>query len=149
MHYAAMNGRDDCIEILLSALRGDVLRKMVGLRDHKQRTSVMYASLNGHRGSLSLLLRYGADVCAVDEDGETSLHKLASHGSLSQLAIILEALSGDKGTEAAAALFARKNGAGRTPLQIAFMRGHKDFVRWLVRNPEKNTRRFPLKILLV
>lgn len=90
----------------------------------------MYACLNGHRESLRILLDHGADITLRDDDGETALHKVASHGSVHQLEIIVSALSSDT----FARLLSTPNADGRTPLQLAFLRGHKEFVRYLLRH---------------
>lgn len=130
IHWAAMNGRDESLATLLGAVAtaADRLR-MIGARDGKERTPAMYAALNGHRTALAMLLDNSADVTAVDVDGESALHKLASHGSVAQLQIILDKLPRNVLPRT---LFAAANTSRLTPLHVAFLRGHRDFVSHLL-----------------
>jgi hypothetical protein len=146
IHWATMNGRDECLDILLAAVKSkaDQLR-MLEARDNKQRTPVMYAALNGHRTALASLLDNGADIAAVDVDGESALHKLASHGSVAQLEIILEKLPPSITPQA---LFSTQSTAQLTPLHVAFLRGHRDFVSHLLQQ-EPTLARDVVKMLAV
>ena len=130
IHWAAMNGRDSCLATLLGAVAAGAERlRMVEARDGKERTPMMYAALNGHRTALAMLLEQSADVTAVDVDGESALHKLASHGSVAQLEIILDKLPS---TVTPRALFSAANERRMTPMHVAFLRGHRDFVSHLL-----------------
>ncbi|KAM3518761.1 hypothetical protein MY4038_010002, partial [Beauveria bassiana] len=53
----------------------------IAVRGRAGATPLHMAAQNGHVKIVSLLLEFGANVSAVDDDGETRLHVAASHGS--------------------------------------------------------------------
>jgi ankyrin repeat protein len=87
---AAMNGRDESLLALLDTVAhdADARARMVDAHDKQGRTPALYACLNGHRESLRQLLLHGADLTLRDADGETALHKVASHGSIAQVRLV-------------------------------------------------------------
>ena len=68
--------KDDSIPRLLLEHGADVN----AARKNNHRTPLHWASINGALGVLRLLLKYGADIEAKDNDGKTALQLAASYG---------------------------------------------------------------------
>ena len=74
---------------------------------------------------MKMVLQNGANVNAVDEDGETPLHHAAVVGKVNTMDILLE-----NGADVNAATAH----ANTTPLHLACRNGHADVAEWLLRN---------------
>lgn len=102
IHAAAVHGHVDVIDLLV-ACGADVDAKVRGI------TPLMIAAENNHAGAVACLLRNGANVGAVDEDGGTPLNFAASSENAEIVRLLLEA-----GADAS-----NPNSAGFTPLHQA------------------------------
>ncbi|XP_012543706.1 E3 ubiquitin-protein ligase MIB2 [Monomorium pharaonis] len=71
LHIAALKGYKKVAEILLSPIGG---RAKVDVRDNHQQTPLHKATWWGHWSLVELLIRHNADVCTLDENGNTALH---------------------------------------------------------------------------
>lgn len=71
---------------------------------------------------MEMLLEYGADIHAVDQESQTALHIAARHGSLAAVEFLLRHININKADE-----------SGYTPLMKAAINGEEDVVRLLVR----------------
>eukprot|EP01045_Picozoa_sp_COSAG04_P003669 COSAG04_NODE_151_length_22485_cov_15.968552_11_plen_531_part_00 len=101
---AAMYGHLKVLEILHGA--GANLEAQA---TNRYGTALMIAALNGHHDCADALLRWGADVDAVDKDGNTALHEAADNGRL-ECARLLVRAGADR---------AKRNDKGQTALEVA------------------------------
>jgi ankyrin repeat protein/glycosyltransferase involved in cell wall biosynthesis/tetratricopeptide (TPR) repeat protein/Leucine-rich repeat (LRR) protein len=83
LHYAAAQGRQDLVELLLA--RG----ADVHIRGARGRTALHHAARSGSEDVARLLLERGAEPGATDEDGETPL-AAAAHCERAGVAALLE-----------------------------------------------------------
>ena len=63
--------RPTVLNMILTGSNGDV--RMVTLSDANDWTALMIASIRGHTKTVSVLMKYGADVNTKNEDGMTAL----------------------------------------------------------------------------
>lgn len=114
LHLAALQGRPDCIEMLLAAgLDANVA-------DDLYRTPLHYAV--SQIDAVRVLLAAGAMVEATDDDDRTPMHHTANAGH----PFVAQALG-----EAGAAVD-EPDALGRTPLAIAAAAGNTSMVEWLL-----------------
>jgi hypothetical protein len=71
---AAMNGRHECVELLLAAAADPNMRSGGG------RTPLMGAAMNGHARTVRLLLERGADASARNDASESALELAEANG---------------------------------------------------------------------
>lgn len=141
---APINGKGETALALVCRYDGDdlalhTLRILLGLgvevntRDHRGRVPLMHLFGRTHYSSLGcemeeLLLEAGADVQAVDAEGNTILHYIAdsySHIEAKQAAQMLF----DFGTPPVVAV----NNAGETPLDVATRWNNEPLVKFLLK----------------
>lgn len=70
LHYAALNGRLEMCQFLLSN------KAKVDLRDSEKNTPLHLASKNGHYQMVQLLLKFGSDASSQNQKGKTPLELL-------------------------------------------------------------------------
>ena len=75
-HYAAEMSSNDSLEALLGFDRG-----VAKAKDQRRRTPLHRAALVGNFKGVDLLIRYGANVQAVDTGHETALHRAYAFGN--------------------------------------------------------------------
>ncbi|XP_048258100.1 ankyrin repeat domain-containing protein 1-like isoform X1 [Haliotis rufescens] len=121
----------DC-DVLMDASRRGNLEEMkrlltlnvdVNCRDSDSRTPVMWAAGFGHGEVVELLVRKGADVSLVDEDGSSILHFACYAGDMEMVKFVLSLNVLD--IESRGAL-------SRTPVMYAARWGHRDVLELLV-----------------
>lgn len=106
--HAAANDADSVQKALKRGMPADV-------PDHAGRTALHAACLHGQEDVVSVLLRAGADIDAVEgQRGDSALHYCALSGSERCAALML----------AAGADVDAQNRAGQTPLMLAAQAGH-------------------------
>ena len=88
----------------------------------KGQTPLSWASSNGHKEIVQLLLDRGAETDAKDNDGQSPLWNAASNGNKEIVQLLL-----DGGAEIDA-----KNEYGQSPLWNAACKGHKEIVQLLL-----------------
>ncbi|KAL3255903.1 hypothetical protein MRX96_046640 [Rhipicephalus microplus] len=86
LHCAAFHGSEFCIELLLNHFG----KKLVQLRDKKQRTALHAAACDDSVLCLQTLVKEGADINAADCRGQTPLMMAAAHGSCKSIEALLE-----------------------------------------------------------
>lgn len=69
LHLASLNGHKDVAEVLLTMGQADI-----NIRNNRLQTPIHLAVSQGHVQVVELLVNKGADLAAVDEDGDTCLH---------------------------------------------------------------------------
>ena len=74
LHYAARRGDEAIVAALLSSPATNINARTEG----GQATPLMRAAAGGHGGVVAVLLSAGAEVGAVDGDGQTAAHKAAA-----------------------------------------------------------------------
>ena len=79
------------------------------------------AAWYGHRKVVDMLMRFGANACACDEDGRTALHLAAQNGHVAVVGQLLSAFRN----------VAQKDRYGHTPLRSAALSGHTNVVTLL------------------
>jgi ankyrin repeat protein len=84
------------------------------------------ASQEGHPEVAQQLLRYGADVHAVEADGETPLHLAAYYGHLLVTELLLKC----------GANIDDRNEEGETPFDLASKEDHVEVAQLLAAEPE-------------
>jgi len=128
IHHAADKADVDALTALLAS------GVSPNARDDYQRTPLhklfTWSTRNQSRGEdhvacFELLLRYGADVNATDEDGATALNYLTAGGTTAQWV--------ERFINAGADVHMASRGTGATPLHYAAQGGNCDAVRLLIR----------------
>jgi ankyrin repeat protein len=116
LHWAAMNGHKEIVQLLLSN------KAEVNLKVSDGTTPLITAAIFGHREVVDLLLANGANVKARNSDGMTALHAAADKG-YKEIADSLLANKADVND---------RDSIGLTPLHYAAGYGHKDVVELLL-----------------
>lgn len=75
-HYAAEMSNNDSLEALLDFDRG-----VAKAKDERRRTPLHRAALVGNFKGVDLLIRYGANIQAIDTGHETALHRAYAFGN--------------------------------------------------------------------
>ncbi|KAJ6648044.1 Poly [ADP-ribose] polymerase tankyrase [Pseudolycoriella hygida] len=115
---AAQQGHLDVLKVFLQ--HGFMKIDMV---DHKGRTALAHATINGHAHVVSYLLRIGANNLKKDTSGNTLVHYAAAYGWYFCLKLLLEAECPPN----------EPNDWKMTPLAIAFMKGHMGLVEYILK----------------
>ncbi|EYC04258.1 hypothetical protein Y032_0089g2313 [Ancylostoma ceylanicum] len=92
-------------------------------RDHKKRTALSYAVINGQEHCAAMLLAKGADFLKGDSSGNTPAHYASAYGWLECLQLLA-------GVDPSC--LKQENHWKLTPLSIAYLKGHYGIVRWLL-----------------
>ncbi|KAJ7385776.1 hypothetical protein OS493_013810 [Desmophyllum pertusum] len=106
IHIAVEQGMEDTLEMLLSETGSD----LVNIPDHKQRTSLHYASRADDPKLLELLLDTKVNGCVRDIKHRTPLHLAADRGTARQVKVL---------TQAAPSCVWMRDDQRRTPLHYA------------------------------
>ncbi|XP_048250455.1 ankyrin repeat domain-containing protein 50-like isoform X2 [Haliotis rufescens] len=119
LHVACLGGHVDIVKYVLSQKVSD----MNG-RGQYGRTPLMVAAEKGHRQVFDLLVREGADVSLVDDDGNNILHMACIGGHVDMVKYVLSQRVADINS---------RGQYGRTPLMVAAEKGHRQVFDLLVR----------------
>ncbi len=115
LHFAAMEGNEASIRILLQA------GVCVDVRDFQGGTPLHYAAEQGKVGAMRALLRAGADINAAGNIGATALHCAARKGHMECVKCLLKAK----------AVINLTNIDGKTALDLAAEKGYTDICKLL------------------
>jgi ankyrin repeat protein len=85
------------------------------------------------RDMVTLLLEYGAEASAADEDGNLAVHEAAAIGDLA----LLQAILGDDPRRKAKETITARNKSGHTPLVLAVRSHRLDAVDYLVKRSKE------------
>lgn len=108
LHYAARAGSLACVEACL-----EFNAFWVNARTGSQATALHAACSGGHSECAERLLRAGADVRAVDVDGESALHKACANGDVTCVSLVY--IEGMDMVDA-------RDRRGRTPVELCASR---------------------------
>ena len=123
IHYAAKNGDQESVELLLKC---ESHRVDINCRDSSGDTPLIYAAMNGHDYLVKFLQRYEpkrADWSLTDNNGNDAFYLACATGHTFCAAYLL-ALGAD---------INKPNMTKKTPLHIAAREGRYDTVLWLLR----------------
>ncbi|XP_067648871.1 ankyrin repeat domain-containing protein 50-like [Haliotis asinina] len=120
LHCACLHGQLGVVKHLLSQTNIEINR-----RGKDGRTPLMVAVIQGLRYVMELLIRNGADVSQVDEEGNNVLHLACKFGLLDVVEYLLSQNSVDINTRGRGAM---------TPLMMAVVYRHSDVFKFLMRN---------------
>ncbi|KAI9675505.1 MAG: Ankyrin repeat domain-containing protein 44 [Trizodia sp. TS-e1964] len=114
---AAENNKEEVVQMLLLGTR------MAALPNNQLSTlALLKAAKDGHKSSVSLLIKSGADLRAKDLLDDTVLHRVSRDGN----AAIVQILLAEKADVTAI------NSRGYTPLHLAALAGHASVVKLLL-----------------
>ncbi|XP_071111739.1 ankyrin repeat domain-containing protein 50-like [Haliotis cracherodii] len=118
LHMACLGGHVDIVKYVLSQKVADI-----NSRGQYRRTPVMMAAEKGHRQVFDLLVREGADVSLVDDNGSNILHVACLGGHVDIVKYVLSQKVADMNG---------RGQYGRTPLMVAAEKGHRQVFDLLV-----------------
>jgi hypothetical protein len=116
LHHAALTGNVTLATFCLE--EGENVDIRGGAKDH---TAMQIAAREGHLPLVDLLLKWGANVNAMNNLGGSALHAAAFQGRLEVVKVLLKA-GADKNLQ---------NGSGRTAAELAAHAGHHDLFELL------------------
>ncbi|XP_046547533.1 ankyrin repeat domain-containing protein 50-like [Haliotis rubra] len=118
LHVACIGGHVDMVKYVLS-------QRVAGINSRGQyaRTPVMLAAEIGHREVFDVLVKEGADVSLVDDNGNNILHVACIGGHVDMVKYVLSQKVADINSQGQ---------YGRTPVMVAAKRGHRDVFDLLV-----------------
>ncbi|CAJ0608377.1 unnamed protein product [Cylicocyclus nassatus] len=92
-------------------------------KDHKKRTALSPAIINGQEHCAAMLLAKGVDFLKGDSSNNTPAHYAAAYGWLECLKLL---------TSVDPSCLKQENDWKLTPLSIAYLKGHYGIVQWLL-----------------
>ncbi|XP_046547545.1 serine/threonine-protein phosphatase 6 regulatory ankyrin repeat subunit A-like, partial [Haliotis rubra] len=119
LHEACIGGHVDMVKYVLSQKVADI-----NSRGQYGRTSVMLAAEKGHSAVFDSLVREGADVSLVDDDGDNILHVACIEGHVDVVKYVLSQKVADINS---------RGQYGRNPVMLAAEKGHRAVFDLLVR----------------
>ncbi|XP_046563508.1 ankyrin repeat domain-containing protein 50-like [Haliotis rubra] len=118
LHVACIGGHVDMVKYVLSQKVADI-----NSRGQYGRTPVMMAAVKGHREVFDLLVREGADVSLVDDDGNNILHVTCIEGHVDMVKYVLSHRRLQTSTVGVS--------TGRTPVMMAAVKGTEKYLTYL------------------
>jgi hypothetical protein len=125
LHWAAYNGREEVVRLLLE--RSDL---DVNWKDHRKRTALHLAAMAGHEQVVRQLLTR-SDINSKDDSDKTALHYAAIYGHEAVMRWLLDRSDVDTNFHQFS-----KNFLGDTPLHWAATQGSEEVVRLLMERSE-------------
>lgn len=135
LHLLAKDGNEKVIKLILEKIYPDKLSKVINGIDEKNFTSLDYAIIYGHLGTVQHLVRKGGDVNLKNTKGMNPLHFAVIYGRLDIVKYLVEKRANIN----------LRSKEGESPLHFAVMHGQLDIVKYLIekgasidRQDEKN-----------
>ncbi|WP_264375890.1 MULTISPECIES: ankyrin repeat domain-containing protein [unclassified Wolbachia] len=122
LHLLAKDGNEKVIKLILEKIYPDKLSKVINAIDEKNFTSLDYAIIHGHLGTVQHLVRKGGDVNLNNTKGMNPLHFAAVYGHLDIAKYLV----------AQGAIIKSLNKDSMCPLHFAAIYGHLDIIKYLV-----------------
>uniref|UniRef100_A0AAU7YK86 Ankyrin repeat domain-containing protein n=1 Tax=Wolbachia endosymbiont of Oeneis ivallda TaxID=3171168 RepID=A0AAU7YK86_9RICK len=122
LHLLAKDGNEKVIKLILEKIYPDKLSKVINGIDEKNFTSLDYAIIYGHLGTVQHLVRKGGDVNLKNTKGMNPLHFAAVYGRLDIAKYLV----------AQGAIIKSLNKDSMCPLHFAVIYGHLDIIKYLV-----------------
>ncbi|KAH3861103.1 hypothetical protein DPMN_024031, partial [Dreissena polymorpha] len=119
LHWAVDQGHYNIMQVLMKYGGQTLLPQM----DHTDQTVGHYAARTGNTMILRLLMDFGINLEARDQDGKTPLHVAAEYGNYTSVEMLVEASRSEINDG---------DSDGRTPLMIACLSGHLKAARSLL-----------------
>jgi len=127
LHCAVDQGLDKVVEMLLKANADPNIKDYVGQETPIIRT-IIEKPVNMYKIT-EILLAHGADINAVDINGETALHKICEQSEFELAQYLLS-----KGANPNIGTKGDKNNRGRTPLHLVSQRGQDQIAKLLIQH---------------
>ncbi|QJT94986.1 ankyrin repeat domain-containing protein [Wolbachia endosymbiont of Diaphorina citri] len=122
LHLLAKDGNEEVIKLILEKIEPNKLSKVINAIDEKNFTSLDYAIIHGHLGTVQHLVRKGGDVNLKNTKGMNPLHFAAVYGHLDIAKYLV----------AQGAIIKSLNKDSMCPLHFAAIYGHLDIIKYLV-----------------
>jgi ankyrin repeat protein len=127
LHLAAATGNDTAIKFLIEF---DNVTDIDAFADPNLRfTALHLATIQGHRSTMELLIRHGAQVGIADKAGRTSLHHAARLGFAEIVEVLLSKDADPNVTDL----------HGATPASLAMENNHRDLAQLIARHHTAET----------
>lgn len=152
LHYAARNGKLDCIKYLLefhtrSDAATNAIHKMVNEKSGDGTTPLHMACYGGHPDVLEYLVQQGANIHAMNEWGCAAAHWAAmtisqSRESIRQLCRAIQkhnsAAVSTRKDEGSSSCFVKKQSQGHSPLHKAAQKLNRHVIEWMAQEKESS-----------
>eukprot|EP00049_Salpingoeca_infusionum_P004450 m.79541 g.79541 ORF g.79541 m.79541 type:complete len:1113 (+) comp12571_c1_seq1:120-3458(+) len=90
LHLAASQGNVGCAQLILSACHPSTAHQLLDVRDRHGRTPLHVAAVEAQAKVLDLLVRQGADLFALDKQGQTPLDAVVATDSVELLSVLMK-----------------------------------------------------------
>ncbi|WP_341813059.1 ankyrin repeat domain-containing protein [Wolbachia endosymbiont (group B) of Germaria angustata] len=122
LHLLAQDGNEEVIRLILEKIDPNKLSKFINSINEEGFTSLNYATIHGHLGTVQHLVRKGGDVNLKNTKGMNPLHFAALYGHLDIAKYLV----------AQGAIIKSLNKDSMCPLHFAVIHGRLDIVEYLV-----------------
>uniref|UniRef100_A0A3Q3WC34 Uncharacterized protein n=1 Tax=Mola mola TaxID=94237 RepID=A0A3Q3WC34_MOLML len=123
LHIAVVHGELPIVVKLIHLLL--MAHRSLDIYNNLRQTPLHLAVITQQSKMVEVLLREGADPCALDRNGQTAMHLCCEYDHQDCLSIVLSCPSLAKCLEI-------RNYQGLSPLHLAVLRGHKHLARMLI-----------------
>ena len=89
IHIAAARGNTRTVSAILESYSAKNVKNIVNITDNTGTTPLMWASMNNQISIMNLLLKFGANIDAQDDDGWTALHFAVASDSYKAVELLI------------------------------------------------------------